>query len=88
MISLVCLRALHAGDNGGADQPSDCDDVRHLPEDSGKLTKPAPNIVNMNIVDVVDIDGVVVVQPLKFCNFLFQQQSDVEWKFGLAKLIR
>ena len=24
----------------------------------------------------------------KACNFLFQQQSDVEWKFGLAKLIR
>ena len=44
------------------------------------------NIVD--IVDIVDIDGVDVVQPHKFCNFLFQQQSDVEWKFGLAKLIR
>ena len=25
---------------------------------------------------------------VKWNNFLLQQQSDVEWKFGLAKLIR
>ena len=33
---LVCLRALHVGHNGGVDQPFDCDDVGHLPEDPGK----------------------------------------------------
>ena len=33
---LVCFRTLHAGDHRGADQPADCDDVRHLPENSGK----------------------------------------------------
>ena len=58
--------AVHVGDHRGADQPPDCHDVRHLPEDPGKKT---------------------VVCDLNYYE-IFQQQSDVEWKFGLAKLIR
>ena len=36
ILILVCFRTLHAGDHRGADQPSDCDDVGHLPADPGK----------------------------------------------------
>ena len=34
----VCVRLLHDRGRGGAHQPSDCYDVRHLPADTGMMS--------------------------------------------------
>ena len=40
---------VHAGHHGGADQPSDCDDVGHLPKDTGLFPHQARPILSYRL---------------------------------------